>query len=49
MMDPDTPPSTKVRAADSIWGHTVRAVEIEDLEAQLSALESATEETQKKK
>src|SRR5580692_3533501 len=49
MLDPATPPSTKVRAADSIWGHTIRAVELEDIEARLIELERANEETQKKK
>jgi hypothetical protein len=41
MMDPATPPSTKVRAADSIWSHTVKAIELEDIEARLVALEEA--------
>jgi hypothetical protein len=34
-----TPPSTKVRAADSTWGHTVKAIELEDTEGRLAALE----------
>ena len=39
MLDPAIPPSTKVRAADSIWGHTVKAIELEDIEGRLAALE----------
>ena len=49
MLDQDTPPATKVRAADSILAHTEKALEIEDIEARLLALEQATEETQKKR
>ena len=41
MVDPSTPPSAKIRAADSILNHTARAVEIEDIEARLSVLEAA--------
>lgn len=43
MMDPATPPSTKVRAADSIWSHTVKAIELEEIEALLAALEQAAQ------
>jgi hypothetical protein len=41
MADPQTPPSTKVRAADSILNHTAKAIELEDLEARIAALERA--------
>ena len=43
MVDPTTPPSTKVRAADSILNHTAKAIEIEDIEARVSELERAAE------
>jgi hypothetical protein len=43
MMDPETPPPTKVRAADSILNHTAKAIEIEDLDARLQELEAAIE------
>jgi hypothetical protein len=33
MLEPGTPPSTRVRAADSILDHTTKAIEIEDIEA----------------
>jgi len=43
MVDPKTPPATKVRAADSILLHTAKAIEIEDIEARVSELERAAE------
>jgi hypothetical protein len=44
MVDPTTPASTKVRAADTILNHTKKAVELEDVEARLAELERAAEE-----
>ena len=41
MLDSTTPPSTRVRAADSILNHTAKAIEIEDVEARVSELERA--------
>ncbi len=41
MLDPATPPSTKVRAADSVLNHTIKAIEDEDIEARVAALEEA--------
>jgi hypothetical protein len=41
MVDPDTPPSTKVRAADSILAHSAKAIELEDIEARVAELERA--------
>ena len=41
MVDPNTPPATKVRAADSVLNHTAKAIEIEDIEARVSELERA--------
>ena len=43
MVDPATPPATKVRAADSIINHTTKAIEIEDIEARVAELERAAE------
>lgn len=43
MVDPKTPPATKVRAADSIINHTTKAIEIEDIEARVSELERGQE------
>ena len=45
MLDPATPPATKVRAADSILNHTIKAIETEDIEGRLAELERATEES----
>jgi hypothetical protein len=47
MVDPNTPASTKVRAADSILSHTSKAMEIEDIEARVTALEGAGETAKK--
>jgi hypothetical protein len=41
MVDPATPASTKVRAADSVLSHTAKAIEIEDIDARVAALEEA--------
>jgi hypothetical protein len=43
MVDPNTPPATRVRAADSILDHTAKAMELEDLEARLAALERSAD------
>ena len=43
MVDPSTPVSTKVRAADSVMSHAAKAIEIEDIEARVSELERAAE------
>ncbi len=43
MLDPATPPATRVRAADSILGHTIKAIETEDIDARVAALEQAAE------
>ena len=45
MLGPTTPPATKVRAADSILDHTIKAIETEDILARVSALERAAEES----
>jgi len=43
MLDPTSPASTRVRAADSVLGHAAKAIEIEDIEARVAALEEATQ------
>ena len=43
MVDPTTPPSTKVRAAEAIITHGAKAIEMEDIEARVSELERAAE------
>jgi hypothetical protein len=42
LVDPNTPASTKVRAADSVLNHAAKAIEIEDIEVRVAALEAAT-------
>ena len=42
MLDPNTPASVRARVADSIFNHAAKAIEIEDIEARVSALEAAT-------
>ncbi len=41
MIDPNSPASTRVRAADSVLDHAAKAIEIEDLEVRLEALEQS--------
>ncbi len=48
MLDSTTPPATKVRAADSIINHTIKAIENEDIQARLTALEQAAEQSKLK-
>lgn len=43
MVDSTAPASTRVRAADSVLDHSAKAIELEDIEARLTALERATE------
>jgi hypothetical protein len=43
MVEPSTPPSTKVRAADSILDHSAKAIELEDIEARVAELERAAQ------
>ena len=45
MVDPAMPPSTRVRAADSVLDHAKQAIEIEDVEVRVAALEQAAELT----
>ena len=48
MVDQNAPASTRVRAADSIFNHAAKAIEIEDIEARVSELERAAETQMKK-
>lgn len=49
MIDASTPASVRVRAADSIFNHAAKAIEIEDIEARLSELERAAEASKQAK
>jgi hypothetical protein len=42
MIDPDTPASVRVRAAEAIFNHAAKAIEIEDIEARVAELERAS-------
>ena len=41
LIDPNTPASVKVRASEAIFNHAAKAIEIEDIEARVAALEEA--------
>ncbi len=41
MIDPNSPASTRVRAADSILDHAAKPIEIEDIEVRVAQLEAA--------
>jgi hypothetical protein len=43
MIDPNTPASTRVRAAECVLTQAAKAVEIEDIEARVTELERAAE------
>jgi hypothetical protein len=41
MVDQNTPASTRVRAAECVMNHSMKAIELEDIEARVSELERA--------
>jgi hypothetical protein len=43
MLDQNTPASTKVRAADSVMNHAIKAMELEDVLERLTKLEDAAD------
>jgi len=45
MVDPMTPASTKVRAADSVLDHSGKAIEVEDIEVRVAELERSLGES----
>jgi hypothetical protein len=49
MIDPNTPPAVKVRAAECILDHGLKAIEVEDIEVRVSELERAAEESKQKR
>jgi Helix-turn-helix of insertion element transposase len=44
MLDPNSPPSCRLRAADSVLSHAAKVIEIEDIEARVAELERAAAE-----
>jgi hypothetical protein len=45
MIDPNTPASVRVRAAEAIFTHAAKYIEIEDIEARIAELERAADVT----
>jgi|SRR5580704_1185812 hypothetical protein len=43
MTDPNVPAAVKLRAAESVIDHAIKAVELEDIETRLAALEEASQ------
>jgi hypothetical protein len=44
MIDQDVPASVRVRAAECVLNHAMKAIELEDIEARLSEMERAAEQ-----
>ncbi len=44
MIDPNVPASVRLRAAEAVFNHAAKAIEIEDIEARVAALELAAEQ-----
>jgi hypothetical protein len=49
LIDPNTPASVKVRAAEGIFNHAAKAIEIEDIDARVAALEEAAPQANQKR
>ena len=49
LIDPNTPAAVKARVADSIFNHAAKAIEIEDIDARVAALEAAAESERAKR
>jgi hypothetical protein len=47
LLDQNTPASVRARVADSIFNHAATAIEIEDIEARVAALEASAGADQK--
>jgi len=47
MVDPSAPASSRVRAADCVLDHTMKAIEIEDIEVRVAALERTMQQESK--
>jgi len=48
MVDPTVPPSTRVRAAESVLNHAAKAIELEDIEERVSELERTAETSRRR-
>jgi hypothetical protein len=49
MIDANSPPSCRLRAADSVLSPAAKAIEIEDLEARVAALEASAPQTRRRR
>ena len=49
LIDPAAPASVKVRAAEAIFNHAAKAIEIEDIDARVAALERAVPQGNQKR
>ena len=49
MTDPSVPPAVRLRAAECVFDKAIKGVELEDIDARVSELERAAEETLKKR
>ena len=49
MLDPNVPPAVKARAADNVLDHAAKAIELDDIEARLTELERAAEQSRNHK
>jgi hypothetical protein len=47
MVDPNVPAAVRLRAADCVFAHAAKAIEIEDIEVRVAALEAAAKANQK--
>jgi hypothetical protein len=48
MIDPNTPASVRVRAAECVMNHATKAIEIEDIEARVAMLEESAANAQRR-
>jgi hypothetical protein len=42
MTDPNVPPAVRLRAAECVFDHAIKGVELDDIEARVAVLEQAT-------
>src|SRR5208283_1051600 len=48
MTDPNVPAAVKLRAAECVFDRAIKGIELEDIEARVSELERATEESKRR-
>jgi hypothetical protein len=49
MTDPNVPAAVRLRAADSVFAHAIKGIELEDVEVRLVELERAAETAKNKR